>query len=464
MNARSMPPLDEDFDGPVAVPLASYEAEHAVLGSLLMSSALYDVVGDILQPADFADETHGAIYGAISALAVAAKAVDPLTVYEQLRCAVELKYLNDLAQAGSVNGSSARRYAEIVRERAQSRQLLGVVDKARELARDHALPIGDRIEQVSAQLAGLVQDGPGDEWVSSDAGMVEFLSELDERCVGIEEPFLPTGLRDLDHILDGGTRPGDYVVIGARPSMGKTALAATIGMHAAKLGQTVAMFSLEMSRASLYERQVAMESEVSLSLIRRPKGRMLDNDFHAVTAAAERIRKLPFYVNDRTGLNINTLRTKARALKRRHGLRLLIVDYLGLMEPTNPKDNRTAQLGEISRNLKKLAKELGITVLLLVQLNREVEKRVDQMPMMSDLRECGDVEQDADIIIFPHRPIHLKPSLGDAWRYYACLRVAKQRGGATGDLNLKYTGHLVRFENWNGEKPSTTPGRSADFE
>ena len=258
MNARSMPPLDEDFEGTVAVPLASYEAEHAVLGSLLMSSALYDVVGDILQPADFADETHGAIYGAISALAVAAKAVDPLTVYEQLRCAVELKYLHDLTEAGSVSGSSARRYAEIVRERAQSRQLLGVVDKARSLARDHALPIGDRIEQVSAQLAGLASDGPGDEWIGADAGVVAFLEDLDQRSVGVEEPFLPTGLRDLDRILDGGTRPGDLVVIGARPSMGKTALALAIGEHAAKLGQTVAMFSLEMSCAALYERRIAM--------------------------------------------------------------------------------------------------------------------------------------------------------------------------------------------------------------
>lgn len=464
MNARSMPPLDEDFDGAGAVPLASFEAEHAVLGSLLMDSRLYDVVGDLLQAKDFADETHGAVYGAIAALAVAAKAVDPITVHEQLGGQVDLGYLTALFNAGSINGSSARRYAEIVRERALSRQLLGVVDKARELARDHALPIGDRIEQVSAQLACLASDGPGDEWVGADAGVVAFFDDLDQRSVGIEEPFLPTGLRDLDRILDGGTRPGDLVVIGARPSMGKTALALAIGEHAAKLGQTVAMFSLEMSCAALYERRIAMESEVSMSIIRQPKGRMTDSDYAAVCRAGECIRQRPFYVNDRTGLNINTLRTKARALKRRHGLRLLIVDYLGLMEGTNPKDTRTAQLGEVTRNLKKLAKELGITVLLLVQLNREVEKRVDQMPMMSDLRDCGEIEQDADIILFPHRPIHLKPSLGDAWRYYASLRVAKQRGGATGDLNLRYVGHLVRFENWNGDKPSTTPGRAADFE
>jgi len=463
MNARSMPPLDEDFDGAAAMPLASFEAEHAVLGSLLLSSGLYDVVGDILQPADFADETHGAIYGAISALAVAAKAVDPLTVYEQLRCAVELTYLNDLAQAGSVSGSSARRYAEIVRERALSRQLLGVVDKARQLAGDHALPIGDRIEQVSAQLAGLVSDGPGDEWVDASAGMDEFLQELDRRASGVEEPFMPTGLADLDNQLDGGLRPGELVIIAGRPGMGKTALALGIGSHGSKLKQTCAMFSLEMPRIQLYERQIASEAEVSYSKIRLPK-RLTDEEGAAVVAAAERVKARPFYVTDKTCHNINTVRTKARALKRRHGLRLLIIDYLGLLEGANPKDNRTTQLGEITRNLKKLAKELDITILLLAQLNREVEKRVDGMPILSDLRDCGEIEQDADIVLFAHRPIQHKPSLGDAWRYYGVIRVAKQRGGATGDIDVKYTGPLLTFSNWYGARPSTNPGRSADFE
>ena len=466
MNARSMPPLDEDFNAPAqVVPLFSYESESALIGSLLYDSRQFDVISDIVQAKDFAVESHAVVFGAISALAHAGKVIDAITVHEHLQGWIDLMVLNDLRNCGTVSESAVRRYAEIVHERALSRQLVSVVAEARELAGDHSLPIGERIDKVSAQLASLAIDGPGDEWVSANAGMDEFMADLDARCSGVGDPFLPTGLHDLDVQLDGGMRPGELIIIGARPAMGKTALAMTIGMHAAKIGQTAAMFSLEMQRGDLWQRQVAMEAEVSLSKIRQPHKRMSNVDYDAVTAANLRIKRLPFYVTDRTGLNINTLRTKTRSLKRRHGLRLLIVDYLGLMHGTNPKDNRTTQLGEVTRSLKELAKELGITVLLLAQLNREVEKRVDQLPMLSDLRDCGEIEQDADIVLFPHRPIHLKPSLGPEWQSYATLRVAKQRAGATGDLNLRYIGPFVRFGNWQGEKPGTGHSRQdEDFE
>ena len=463
MNARSMPPLDEEFEAPADKPmLVSYESESALIGSLLYDARQFDVISDAVQAKDFADETHAALFTAISAMAHAAKPIDVITVHEHMQGRVDVLALNDLHNCGTSSQSAVRRYAEIIRERALSRQLVTVVNQARELAADHAIPIAERVDKVSAQLAGLAVDAPGDEWVSADAGMDEFMRDLDERCSGKGDPFLPTGLHDLDQQLDGGMRDGDLIIIGARPSMGKTALAMTIGMYGAKLGQTVAMFSLEMQRSDLWQRQVAMEAEVALSKIRQPHKRMSNADYDAVTEANLRIKRLPFFVNDRTGLNINTLRTKARALKRRHGLRLLIVDYLGLMHGTNPKDNRTTQLGEVTRSLKELAKELGITVLLLAQLNREVEKRVDQLPMLSDLRDCGEIEQDADIVLFPHRPIHAKPSLTEDWRYYAVLRVAKNRAGATGDLNLRYTGPFVRFSNWHGDKPGTGPSRQVD--
>lgn len=463
MNDMSMPPLDEIDMAPVQqTPLVSYESESALIGSLLYDARQFDVISDAVQAKDFADETHAAIFTAISAMAHAAKPIDVVTVHEHMQGRVEIQVLAALCNAGTLSESAVRRYAEIIRERALSRQLVTVVNQARDLAADHTIPIAERVDKVSAQLAGLAVDAPGDEWVSADAGMDEFMQDLDERCSGKGDPFLPTGLHALDLQLDGGLRPGELVIIGARPSMGKTALAMTIGMYGAKLGQTVAMFSLEMQRSDLWQRQVAMESDVSLSKIRQPNKRMSNADYDAVTEASLRIKRLPFYVSDRTGLNINTLRTKARALKRRFGLRLLIVDYLGLMHGTNPKDNRTTQLGEVTRSLKELAKELGITVLLLAQLNREVEKRVDQMPIMSDLRDCGEIEQDADIVLFPHRPIHLKPSLGPEWQSYAVLRVAKQRAGATGDLNLRYVGPHVRFSNWNGEKPGTGPRRQDD--
>lgn len=463
MNDMTMPPLEDFETVPVhPTPLVSYESESALLGSLLFDARQFDVISDAVQAKDFADETHAAIFTAIGAMAHAAKPIDVVTVHEHMQGRVEIQVLADLCNAGTLSESAVRRYADIIRERALSRQLVSVVNQARDLAADHTIPIAERVDKVSAQLAGLAVDAPGDEWVSADAGMDEFLLDLDDRCSGKGDPFLPTGLHALDQQLDGGMREGDLIIIGARPSMGKTALAMTIGMYGAKLRQTVAMFSLEMQRSDVWQRQVAMESDVSLSKIRQPHKRMSNVEFDAVTETSLRLKSLPFYVTDRTGLNINTLRTKTRALKRRFGLRLLIVDYLGLMHGTNHKDNRTTQLGEVTRSLKELAKELGITVLLLAQLNREVEKRVDQMPIMSDLRDCGEIEQDADIVLFPHRPIHLKPSLGEEWRYYATLRVAKNRAGATGDLNLRYVGPHVRFSNWNGDKPGTGPNRQDD--
>lgn len=441
------------------------EAERGLLGMLLLDERIFDSVIDLVHPNRFSVEFDGAIFAAISALAHSGKPVDPITVFEHMGGKVDLLYLNALSQNSFVSQRTARRYAEIIAERAKARQLAAVVFDAREVAADDSLSVTERIEQVSAKLAGLVEDSPSEEWTSADIGMDEFMAEMDKRASGTKDQFLPTGFADLDEKLDGGMREGELIIIGARPSMGKTALAVGIGEHAAKLGKTVAMFSLEMKRQSLFERRVSCESGVPLSKIKRPE-RMTDQDWSDMTATVEALKKRLFYVNDRSTLNINTLRTKVRALKRRHGLRLLIVDYLGLMDGSNPRDNRTTQLGEVTRNLKRLAGELGITVLLLCQLNREVEKRTDQMPIMSDLRDCGEIEQDADIVLFPHRPIHLKPSLGEPWRYYACLRVAKQRSGATGDLNLRYYGPCVRFENWYGDKPSAMSSHngSPDFE
>lgn len=446
-------PVDEFLVEPEAE-MANRGAERALLGSLLLDNRLYDAVGDVVLPKHFFSEFDGSIYASICSQIVAGKACDTVSVYEQLQGRVDLQYLSGLAHNGVVSQALARRHAEIIVSRYQSRQLAAVVSDVQEAAANHHLPIAERVEQVSAKLASLVEDAPGDDWVGLDEGMVEFLDGIQERADGQVKAFTPTGLRDLDEKLDGGLRDGELVVIGARPSMGKTALAATIGMHDAKEGETVAMFSLEMPRQDLQNRQVAMTAKIALSKIKRPE-RLSQFEWSQMTAAVEQLRRYPFYVNDHTSLNINKLRMKARALKRRHGLKVLIVDYLGLMEGTDLKANRTTQLGDITRNLKKLAKELRIVVMVLAQLNREVEKRVDQMPILSDLRDCGEVEQDADIVLFVHRPIQSKPELGPEWANYAKCRIAKQRGGATGDIDLRYVGEHVQFLDWDGEKPSS---------
>lgn len=442
--------------------MANREAERSVLGALMMDNRIFDVVGDILQPKHFFSEFDGAIYAVISAQINAGKACDVISVWEQMADRVELQYLHGLTSNAGGSQSRARRHAEIVASRHKDRELTAVVAEASEVASDHTVPIAERVEQVTAKLSSLLDDLPGDEWVGSDDGMVEFLDNIQDRHDGKVPSFMATGLHDLDEKLDGGLRDGELIIIGARPSMGKTALAVSCGMHIAQAGSTVAMFSLEMPRQELQNRQVAMVSQIHLSKIKRPE-RLSDFEWSRMTAAVEDIRRRPFYVSDKTSLNIHQLRAKARALKRKHGLRALIVDYLGLMDGTDPKANRTTQLGEITRNLKKLAKELRIPVILLAQLNREVEKRVDQMPILSDLRDCGEVEQDADIVLFVHRPIQAKPDLGTEWQQYAKLRIAKQRGGSTGDISLRYVGEHVQFLNWVGDKPSSHGSQRSDL-
>ena len=249
-------------------------------------------------------------------------------------------------------------------------------------------------------------------------------------------------------------REGEVIVLAARPSMGKTALGVTIGENVAQAGHAVGILSMEMPKAQVHTRRVSMHSRIPLHKLKRPE-RLSDSDWSAMTESVEYIGKYPVFVSDQTGLTINHVRAKSRALKRRHGLRVLIIDYIGLMEGTDRKANRTIQLAEVSRGLKSLAKELSITILLLAQLNREVEKRPNMRPILSDLRECGDIEQDADIVVFIHRPFHVKPELGLEWKHYAELIVAKNRDGQVGLVDAQYIGETVRFSDWQGNRPAS---------
>lgn len=432
--------------------LASIETEHAILGGLMLNSSLWDHVGDMLKPSDFFTETNQSIFSAIMVLVTANKSCDVVAVYEALKGDVELKYLNRLAQFVPAI-SNMRQYASTVRERSLSRDLLAASAEISDLAQDHATGISERVDAATNLLAKLLPDSPRDDWQDSGDGMVEFLDGIQRRQDG-DVNFLPTGLTDLDAKLDGGARPGQVIVIGARPGMGKTAMGLTIGENMAANGAAVGFLSLEMPKTEVQQRRVSMQSGVQMHKLKRPE-RMSDYDWSQMTAAVDRVRLTPMFVSEHAAPNINQVRSKARALKRRHGLRVLIIDYIGLMEGTDRKANRAAQLGEVSRGLKQLAKELGLTVLLLAQLNREVEKRVNMRPMLSDLRECGDIEQDADVILFVHRPHHIKPDLGDEWKYYAEVIVAKQRDGETGSVDMQYVGPNVRFHDWQGDRPTS---------
>jgi len=428
--------------------LANLHAEQTLLGGLLLDGSAYDRISDRLRPEHFTTELHREVYAEIARQLSAGKTCDVLTVAEAMGERTSVAELLELAQYRPSVGNMAR-YAEIILERSKSRDLMAVSATISELAIDHAMPIEDRVQAAQGQLAKLLTDSPQDDWVGVYEGMIEHSDLLDRRHRG-EVTAWSTGLIDLDDYLEGGLRPGELVIVGARPSMGKTALGLTIGVHMASQ-RPVALLSMEMSQAEVRDRLTAMLGDVSLSLVKRPAKGI---DWNRVMDGVEKAKSLSLRISDQGGLNLNQVRAKARAAKRTQGLEVLVVDYIGLMTGLDPKANRNAQLGEISRGLKTLAKELQICVLCLAQLNRKAEERADAMPQMSDLRDSGEIEQDADVILFIKRPIMNDPDLGPDWKHYARLSIAKNRQGRCGVIDLFYAGEQTRFAAWSGPAPT----------
>ncbi|MDQ0068296.1 replicative DNA helicase [Variovorax boronicumulans] len=457
--------LDADIAA-LRVPPHSIEAESSVLGGLLMDNRAWDRVGDLLVENDFYRHEHKLTFVAVSSLINACKPADVVTVYAELQKAGTseqvggLAYLNALAQFVPSAGN-VRRYAEIVRERAILRQLIAATDEIASSAFNvQGKAVDSLLDDAMAKVMAINPEASGDEWESMERMVVSELDMISARADG-DDPdrpndFIATGLTRLDDILDGGLRAGQLVIIGARPGMGKTAIADTIGVNVAlHQGLPVGKFSMEMQNHEGGQRALSNVGRIPLHALRRPE-RMGDESWSRLTRAVETLRGIPFFSNDKGGLNINQLRAKARALKRRHGLKLLIVDYLQLMSGTDPRAPRTYQLEEASRGLKALAKELSVPVIALVQVNRGVEKEQDPMPRMSDIKDCGAIEQDADIIVFLHRPIVVSPDLSPEWKHYAKASVAKQRGGRTGLLDLLYVGENTRFADWPTSEPVPT--------
>ena len=436
----------------------SMQAEQALLGGLMASNGLIDVA-DGLTESDFFYEDHRKIFKVLTRQIAAGKQADLVTVWESMSDdeRVDLPYLNELAQF-PFSGRSFRRYVDIVRGHSLSRRLMSAGDEITTLAADTERDFDERLEQATALLNGLQTEEARDEWVTAADGMVSHSQVLESRSEGKSNAW-PTGLDDLDDVLDGGLMPGSLYVIGARPSMGKTAFGMSIGLNMAQ-HRPVGMLSMEMSHADLNDRITAMLSHVSMSMVKRPSKGL---EWDRIIDGCEKARTLRWFASDESNLTIHKVRVKARRLQRKHGLEVLIVDYIGLMSGADPKQPRAYQLEEISRGLKSLAKELGIAVVCLAQVNRKVEERADATPSLSDLRDSGAIEQDADSVMFIHRPVQARPELGPDWRYYAKLTVAKNRQGRSGCVvNLTYLGEQTRFSGWSGPAPAVwLPARVA---
>lgn len=457
--------MNDRTDEALLVPMAmlwSPDSESSLLGALLLDNGIWDRVGDLVAEADFFKNEHKLVFAAISSMLTAGKAVDVFTVFDQLQRdrkadVVGLTYLNSLAQYVP-SAASVRQYAAIVREHALRRKLMSASSEIHELALERGVGFEETLEKANSVLTSVFDGGTSDEWQGMEDGVTHLLDRINAQAEGTAvDDFTATGLTELDVRLDGGPRDGELIIIGARPSMGKSALALSMALHmAANSGKAVGMFSMEMPKAQVVSRAVSLLSHIHLSRIKRGE-RLKDYDWPALTSAVDRLRGINFQVDDRSGLNINQVRASARRLRRRHGrLACLIVDYLGLMAGTDPKMPRVYQIEEITKGLKSLAKELGCPIFLLCQLNRKVEERIDQMPVLSDLRDSGSIEQDADVVIFVHRPFKAKPDLAPEWKYYAKASVAKLRDGEPGFVDLMYVGENTRFADWPADTPIPT--------
>lgn len=436
------------------VPPHSIEAESSVLGGLLLDNGAWDRVGDLLVDSDFYRHEHKLIYAAIGALINTSKPADVITVSEQLQNQGKsaemggLGYLNLLAQFVP-SASNIRRYAEIVRERSILRKLVSASD---EIATNAFNPQGKAIDRIldeaEQKIFNIGEEGSRlkQGFQSMDALVVALLDRVQEMADNPNDiTGVPTGFYDLDR-MTSGLQPGDMVVLAARPSMGKTALAINIAEHVAlNEGLPVAVFSMEMGASQLAVRVVGSIGRIDQGHLRT--GKLSDDEWPRLTEAIEKLRTVSLHIDETPGLTSSELRANARRLARQCGkLGLIVVDYLQLMSGSSSSggDNRATELGEISRGLKMLAKELQCPVIALSQLNRSVEQRTDKRPMMSDLRESGAIEQDADIIMFIYRDDYYNKESKDPG--VAEIIIGKQRNGPTGTVRLTFLKNLTRFE------------------
>jgi replicative DNA helicase len=420
---------EHGIEDDLALPPHSIEAESSVIGGLLLDNPSWDRVGDLLTESDFYRFEHRSIFGAIAALVNANKPADVVTVFEHLKSqgktdeAGGLAYINALAQYVP-SAANIRRYAEIVAARSTQRRLLSACTEAREIAASHGEDVVGACNQIQALFEPIAQQRTAQEPRAVADFAVVMLDRIQDLHDGRQQPGIQTGFSRLDRHLVGGLKAGKQIVIAARPSIGKTSLATAIAQACAQSGHPAAVLSQEMEGAELVDRITSSLGRIDLT--RLTTGQLEDGEWSRLADAVETLRTLPLYIDDQAALSLHEIRAKARKLKRTQGIRVLVIDYLQLCASSDQRQgsNRHHQLEEISRGLKALAKQLGITVILLSQLNREVEKRTGARPVLADLKESGAIEEDADVVIL----LSKDGDLSDG-RSIIHAELAKNRGG-----------------------------------
>jgi replicative DNA helicase len=442
----------------IKLPPHSVEAEQSVLGGVLLDASAWDKIADLIGEQDFYRNEHRLIYRHIGRLTDRAKPVDVITVAESLESNGELDKAGGLAYLGSLaqnvpSAVNVRRYAEIVRERAIMRKLAEV---GGEIATSALNPAGRDADQLLDEAESKVFEiaEAGERGRQGFMPIPPLLTKVVERIETLysrDDPNdvtgIATGFTDIDG-MTSGLQPGDLVVVAGRPSMGKTAFAINIAEHVAlEVNRPVAIFSMEMGGTQLAMRMIGSVGRLNQHNLRT--GRLQDEDWSRMTHALGRLNDAPIFIDETAGLNALELRSRARRLHRQNGsLGLIVVDYLQLMTAPSNKasENRATEISEISRSLKALAKELQVPVMALSQLNRSLEQRPNKRPVMSDLRESGAIEQDADLILFIYRDEVYNPDSPDKGK--AEIIIGKQRNGPIGKVELTFRGEYTRFENY----------------
>lgn len=437
----------------IKVPPHSIEAEQSVLGGLLLDNQAWDKVADRLHEKHFYRQEHRIIFRVMAELANRGKPFDVITLTDALKNINELSnvggdiYLFDLAR-NTPTAANISAYADIVHERSVLRELIGI---AGEISEHSFSPNGrssgeilDDAERKVFQITDRSMRGSGPtrigDLLAKTVDRIDTLFHAGGAITG-----LSTGYNDLDE-MTSGLQPADLIVVAGRPSMGKTAFAINIAEHAAiKDRKPVLVFSMEMPGDALAMRMVSSLGRIDQHHIRT--GKLTDEDWPRITSVVGMLGETPMFIDDTPALSPGELRARARRVAREHnGLGLIVIDYLQLMQVPGTKENRTTEISEISRSLKALAKELNVPVLALSQLNRGLEQRSDKRPVMSDLRESGAIEQDADLILFIYRDEVYNENSPDKGK--AEIIIAKQRNGPIGKISLTFLGKYTRFESF----------------
>jgi replicative DNA helicase len=437
-------------------PPHNLDAEQSVLGAILLSDrSLYAlVIEEGLKADDFYRERHGLIYQAMLDLYNESEPVDVLTVTDRLRQTGNLEAAGGPAAVDELTGvvpaaGHARRYAQIVRENALLRRLLKASFEIQESVFGHEAAPRELVEQAEKSMLEVARDDRRQDFRSIEEVLhleIDKMHKLSTESTSLTGT--PSGFKDLDEIT-GGFQPGNLIIIAARPAMGKSALVCNMAENAAlQHGKGVALFSLEMAESELAQRFVASQARIKGDELR--KGRVAEKRWPKILEASQRLAAAPLWVDDSSDVGMLEIRAKARRLASQIDLGLIIIDYLQLMRTDSRYDNRVTAVGELSRGLKILARELEVPVIALSQLSRAVESRSPKKPQLSDLRESGNLEQDADLVMFIYREDYYEPDSERPGE--ADLIIAKHRNGATDDVRLTFQKEYPKFMNYAGER------------